>query len=117
MQTTPWILISAAILLLVLAVVAVIVKRKTKRPPDYYSFFILGLIWLVIGIPFKNYVLFAMGLVFTIAGLVNKNKWKKNRVHWKDLTKSEKKLRLAITIILGILVLAGLIAFVLTSKK
>jgi len=119
----PWIIISIIILLiLILLAVIFIVKNKDKRhEPDYYSFFWIGLIWTIFGI-FSwirynefNY-LFAIGIIFLILGLVNKDKWKKNHRTWKQLSKSERKWRMWIIIILGILVLIGLIAFFLVLK-
>ena len=116
MGTTPWILISVAILLVLFLILAIILRKGNKRPPDYYAFFIMGIIWLIFGLPLKNYTLSAMGVVFTIAGLVNKDKWEQNRQRWETLSPGEKKWRIAIIIILGILVLAGLVFFLLAAK-
>ena len=116
METTPWILISIAILLVLFLILAIILKKGIKRPPDYYTFFIMGIIWLVLGIPLKNYTLSIMGIIFALVGLANKGKWKKNRQRWETLSPEEKKWRIAILIILGLLVLAGLIAFLLVEK-
>ncbi|MDD5290554.1 MAG: hypothetical protein PHZ04_00365 [Patescibacteria group bacterium] len=96
---------------------AIFLKKGIKRPPDYYAFFIMGIIWLVFGIPLKNYTLSFMGLVFALAGLVNKNKWKENRQRRETLTPGEKKWRMAVLIILGILVLAGLVFFLLAERR
>jgi len=118
MGSIPWILIAVAVLIIILGVAAVLIKRKHNRPPDYYAFFIIGLIWTIFGLPFSqdgNYAFFAMGLVFLIVGLVNKDKWEKNRVRWKDLSEGEKKLKLGLIIFLGILVLAGLVAYYLVE--
>jgi len=107
----PWILISVLIVLIILGIVAILAKKKNKRPIDYYSFFIIGIIWTAFGIPLKNFALWGAGIVFLIIGLVNKNKWKKNRVRWSDLTPEEIRMKTFLIIILGILVLAGLTAW------
>ncbi|MDD5071918.1 MAG: hypothetical protein PHQ42_04255 [Patescibacteria group bacterium] len=117
METTPWILISVAILLVILLILALIINKGKMRPPDYYAFFIMGIIWLACGLPLKNYALSAMGAIFTIIGLANKDKWEENRQRWGDLTPEEKKWKIILIIISGLLVLAGLAAFLLTNNK
>lgn len=117
MGSIPWILISVAGILVVLGVVALLALKKGKRRPiDYYSFFIIGIIWTAAGIPLGNYALSVMGIIFMIIGLANKNKWKKNRVHWNDLTKEEKKWRMILIVLLGVLVLAGFVAWFLVAN-
>jgi len=122
MDQTPWILIAIAVVLIILGVMAIIVKKKIKTPPDYYVFFWIGLIWMIIGLPSISYGdytfngLFALGFIFFITGLVNKNKWKQNHRTWNNLTPLEKKFKTVVMIILGILVIAGLILWFLTDK-
>jgi len=119
MSPFPWILISILILVIVLAIVAIFFKKKYKRPTDYYAFFLIGVIWTIFGIfaffTDKNFTFFILGIIFLIIGLANRDKWKKNRVTWKKLTKPERTLRVWIMTILGILVLVGLIAFFIFS--
>ncbi|MFA4833952.1 MAG: hypothetical protein WC619_03865 [Patescibacteria group bacterium] len=117
MGTTPWLLISVAILLVLFLILAIMLKKGIKRPPDYYAFFIMGIIWLILGIPLKNYTLSIMGLVFTIVGLVNKKKWKENRQCWGTMTPEEKKWKTIILVILGLLVLAGLVFLLLKNNR
>jgi hypothetical protein len=107
-----WMIMSTVILALIVALAVVYWKVGKKRPIDYYNFFIIGLVWLPLGLVFNNPALWIMGLVFFAVGLVNKDKWKKNRQRWKDLTKAEKRLRIIIMIILGLLVLVGLFFFI-----
>ncbi|MBW2977321.1 hypothetical protein KY331_00600 [Candidatus Woesearchaeota archaeon] len=113
----PWILISIAVLLLLFAVVAILIRKKHKTPPDYYNLFIIGMMWVVIGIPLKNHVLWSMGFVFMIAGLVNKKDWKKNKRRWKDMDKDERLISIIVTILLGVLVLLGFVVLLLTKYK
>jgi len=80
-------------------------------------FFIMGIIWLVFGIPLKNYTLSIMGIIFAIVGLVNKGKWKKNRQRWETLSPEEKKWKIAIIVVLSLLVLAGLVFLLLSNNK
>ncbi|MFH2027707.1 MAG: hypothetical protein ABIJ08_01080 [Nanoarchaeota archaeon] len=112
----PWILISIVILLLILGVIVFLVTKKKKHKPDYYALFIMGLIWLPLGIPLDNYAFTVMGLLFMIIGLANKDKWKTNRRDWKTMDKNERKLMTIAIIVLGLLALAGLTVFYLAQK-
>jgi len=103
--------------LVVLLILALIINKGKIRPPDYYAFFIMGIIWLALGLPLKNYTLSAMGIVFTIVGLVNKDKWKENRQSWETLTPIEKRWKIILIAILSFLVLAGLVVFILFGEK
>jgi len=119
MDSIFWILISIAVLVVLFAVIFIFLVSKKKikyREPDYYSIFLVGLIWFAIGIPLDNSALWVIGLILLIWGLVNKKKWEKNRVRWENLTKFEKKLRIWIMVVLGVLVLAGLIFLLLVEK-
>lgn len=104
----PWILISISILLILGLIIFIYFRKKgVKREPDYRTLFILGIIWLPMGIPLKNYAFTAMGLAFMIIGLVNKDKWKEP----EPLTPEKRKLILVL-ILIGILTfIAGIVAF------
>ncbi len=113
----PWILIAVAVLIVVIGIIAVVIaaKKKEKHEPDYYTFFILGICWLPLGVALDNYAFTVMGAVFMIIGLANKNKWKKGI--WSDLSPGEKKFKTTLMIILGILVLLGLAAYFFVENK
>ncbi|MCW8965171.1 MAG: hypothetical protein OQK82_00580 [Candidatus Pacearchaeota archaeon] len=115
MLDSAWILISILILIILLGIVAIIsFKRKGKqKEADYQTFFVIGVIWTIFGAIFHESVFFFLpiGIVFMILGLVNKDKWKKNHRTWKQLSKSERMLKIIANIILGIGVLAGLIFY------
>jgi len=65
-------------------------KREGKQTVNYRTFFILGIIWtpfsivlmvvsFILQIPFFIvFPLFAVGLVYLIIGLANRDNWKKN---------------------------------------
>ncbi len=89
--------------------------RKAKWAVDYYSLFAFGIIFFVLGIVMNLSVFWILGLIYMLAGLANKDKWKKNRRDWKKMNKKEKKLVIITIIILLILLLAGIVASLLTK--
>ena len=112
----PWIMIAVAVLIVVVGIVAVIAvaKKKGKHEPDYFTFFIMGVMWIPIGFATDNPAFWIMGLIFMAIGLANKSKWKKKI--WHDLDPMQKKLKIALVIILSIMVLLGLVAYFLTAS-
>ncbi|MCF7910449.1 hypothetical protein K9L16_02130 [Candidatus Pacearchaeota archaeon] len=114
MSPIALILISIFILLILFGILAIFLTRGKKHKTDYYSLFIMGIIWIGAGIPLginsNNWALFAMGIIFMIAGLANKDKWKQNHKTWKNLNSKEKKQKIILMIILGAFVLIGVVA-------
>ena len=117
MAASLWIIIAIFVLLLVLAAVALFVTRKKKRPTDYYTFFVMGMIWAPLGLVMDNIPFTVMGLVFMAIGWSNRDKWKKNRVTWKKMKKEERKLQMLVIAMLGILLLAGIVVLLLTKNS
>jgi len=70
----------------------------------------MGLVWIGIGFPMKNYPLSAMGLVFAIAGIMNKDKWKENH---KCTPSIDKKMKISLVVGLTVLLVAGLVFFLM----
>jgi len=103
------------LIVLSLSIVVYALQKKEKRPVDYRSLFIMGTIWLPVGIFFllmhflfdRPFVIgmpfLTMGLIYLVIALANKDKWKES----KPLTASQKK------IIVGLMA-AGIIVFLLT---
>ena len=109
----PWIIITIVVLIIILAIIAVFVTRKKgKHEPDYYTFYIIGITWIPLGLATKNYAFFIMGLVFIGIGLANKDKWKKPKLNNK-----QQKTRMMLFIIIGLVCLIGLMVFYLVKKK
>jgi predicted membrane channel-forming protein YqfA (hemolysin III family) len=83
-DTITWILITVAALVAIAALMVLLNSKKKGKPKetDYRSFFLMGISWLLIGFPLMLIyretfnALFVMGMVFTIMGAVNKDKWK-----------------------------------------
>ncbi len=115
MPATPWIIIAVGVLIILLAAFALWSRKIPRRPPDYYTLFILGIIWLPAGIATGNNALFILGLVFMALGATHKKDWKKNKVRWSDLTPEEKRFRKILILVLSILIVLGFIAFLMSS--
>lgn len=118
MDAIPWILIGIVALIILLGVLVIYWTKKKKLPrrePDYYVWFWIGICWIGAGTPlgvnFNNWGLSIMGLVFLIVGLAHKKDWKKNHVKWKDLKSTEKKFKMWLMILLGIILLGGFAAY------
>lgn len=112
-MAVPWILISVLIVLAVFIALIVMLKNKEKRPVDYYTLFIIGIIWMGLGIPIGNYAFSAIGLVLMIVGLVHKKEWKKNQMRWEKLSRKQKRMSLILLGILLLLVILTLVIFFL----
>lgn len=116
MASAPWLMIGIGLLLIVLALLYVRMQKINKRPTDYYNLFIIGIIWLPIGIVMDYNAFLMLGLIFTLIGIANKDKWKKNRVHWGDYTDEEKKFHKIMIGALSVLVLIGVVVFYLSGQ-
>ena len=94
-----WVLIFI-VCLSVVAGIALSLFLWRKRPPKYHSLFIVGIIWLLLGISYILIYFFrentkliaiigigipilAVGLFFLIISLVNKDKWKTQELEGK----------------------------------
>ena len=119
-NASPWMIISIAVLIVLLGIVAIIAIRSRKKPQktDYYTFFIMGIIWFIIGLPTNNSALWMIGLIFMLVGLTHKKEWKANHKanRWENLSPFERKLKFCVIFILGLSVLAGLVVFHLVRK-
>jgi hypothetical protein len=105
-----WILVSIAALVIIGVILLAYAwkgKGKVRHETDYYTLFVMGVIWVIIGAPFvfiygfEFNALFALGLVFLIAGLANRDKWKKQK---KVLTARQKALLSVLLLITVLLV-------------
>lgn len=113
----PWIILAIIILLAIIGIAVLAISKKKEHKPDYYTFFVMGIIWLGAGIPLEMYPLSAMGLIFMITGLIHKDKWKKNHLTWDKMTEAEKRNKMILIGLLLLLVVAGVAAFFLVASK
>ena len=97
--------ILVGLVLVALAIGAYARCRKEECRPDYRGFFVIGLIWVPLGVVFYitsgNIAFLGMGVVFLLLGLANKAKWKAR----SPLTWGQRKLKLVLVLITALLVL------------
>lgn len=96
-----------AIMIIIFVTMLIARCRYKKFKADYYALFWLGLFWMILGLPEKNYSLSVLGFIFFIIGLAKKSKWKENHRSWNELTSKEKRFKLILIAIVSILLLAG----------
>ena len=94
MVETPLIIFAIIFLLIILGGILVFFVWKQKKEekheePNYYAFFVMGMIWLPVGliymvatmtlaveIPFLIGIpLFSIGLIYFVIGSANRDKW------------------------------------------
>ena len=95
-----------------IALIAVAVKKRRKADYDYYAVFVMGLVWIVFGLIFRNEPLGLMGVLFVIAGLVHKKEWSPRR-DWDGLSSKEKLMKASI---ISIAVIAGGVSWFLVQS-
>ncbi|MBW2986576.1 hypothetical protein KY333_04370 [Candidatus Woesearchaeota archaeon] len=113
-EGSPWSGMSVIILGMIFTILAIFLyKRQGKKHEiDYRTLFTMGLIFFAIGMSTNNPGMWGLGLIFFAVGLVNRKKWKKQRT-WSEMSKSEKNIKIAILIALGVLVFVGFMFFLL----
>lgn len=109
--------VSVAAILAVFFGIYVFMKGKEKHKPDYYGFFLLGAVWLLIGIVLRDQPLIVLGTIFTATGLWNRNKWREDKRKWEDLNKEEKKIKITILVLFFILFFIGLVFYLGVEKE
>jgi len=96
MSELPLIFAVTVAILIVLGILLTLVAWKKRKEgqleePNYRAFFVMGIVWVPAGtvfmftsflldIPFViGMPLFAVGLIYLIVGLANRDKWKKKK--------------------------------------
>lgn len=113
-----WIVAVVLIILIVLVIVAFFAakNKKKKGPIDYYTFFVTGIIWAIIGTLLKNFALFAIGVIFMAVGLSHKKEWKRNREVLRKLNYGKKRMSVWVLLILVLLLFLGFLLLYLRVK-
>ena len=108
------ILLLIALLVVALGVVAWKKSKKQKFEVDFLTLFILGIVWIPLGFATDNIAFTIIGTALVIIGFANKKKWK-NRKKWTDLDPQARKTQIVLITILGLLLLAGILVFMLAK--
>jgi len=116
MDTIFWIIVAILIIAVILSAIALYVNRKRKVKTDFYGLFVIGILWLVIGVPLNNFAMIVLGAIFFVVGLVNNRHWKENRKNWKKLKKKHMIMISIIAALSFILLIAGLVIYYLVQK-
>ncbi len=111
-MTSSVLMIIIAAVILLLLVATIILRKNRKTPTNYKSFFIIGIIWIPLGIATQNYVFLVLGALFILYGLLNKSKWK-DYPKWRELPPELKRMKIIAITILGIILLAGIVFYFL----
>ena len=111
-MTSSVLMIILAAVILLLLVATIILRKNRKTPTNYKSFFIIGIIWIPLGIVTQNYAFFVLGALFIIYGLLNKSKWK-DYPKWSELPPELKKIKIITLIVLSVILLAGIVFYFL----
>jgi hypothetical protein len=117
MSTFPIVAITIALTLVALLAVAFVFywRKGEGLETDYRLFFILGIVWLPLGIATDNPGFWGMGAVFLIVGLVNRDKWKEAG-KWAGLSPSERSVNLLVLLGLLLAFALAVAAFFLTRS-
>ena len=77
----PYLVFTVVIALLLVALLIYVVTRKRggSMEPDYRTLFILGIIWLPVGLATDSSVFFVLGITFMAVGLAYKSKWREHQ--------------------------------------
>lgn len=98
------------ICILIGLVVVLVAAKKKDHVPDYRTFFVMGIVWFVLGVPLQSSGLWILGLVFLVLGISNKDAWKTNKKSVSH-TKSEKKIAGLVALVTVLMLMMGAVTF------
>jgi hypothetical protein len=93
-----------AVALTAALVINVSKDKERKHVPNYKALFIIGFSWIPVGIATHNPAFWAIGAVFLLTGLANKDKWKQE-TKWSDLPRRTRMLKIASAVVIAGLLL------------
>lgn len=108
--------LSVVILMIaMLGAIVMLTRKEKKNVIDYFEWFMIGIIWLILGIILRDLLLLSLGLVFSAVSYYNKKVWKKNHKAnaWDKLTKFEKKIKIVLMIMMAVLIVLGLVIYIM----
>lgn len=106
-----WPIILIAIFVLIALVIFLFKKKYIKdEKPNYKVLFIIGTTWLPLGVALKNPGFIIGGLILIIIGMKNKDQWRDEK-KWSEMSEQEKRVKVAIIVLLGLMVIAGVASY------
>ena len=110
------IIYSIAVLIFIGFVVFYFKGKKQNQTLDYRTLFILGIVWIPIGISTNNYLFIAVGVVVMGVGIFHKSKWQEIP-GWSKMPIGEKITKIMlISVLVGLSVL-GVILYLTQNKE
>lgn len=114
MSTNSILIIAIAAILLILLIFFVVARKQEKRPLNYRALFILGIVFMPLGISTENYGFTGVGVLFMIISLVNKKKWEKPK-KWSELSYTERRFKINLILVWSLLMIFGVIAYFIVN--
>ncbi|MFH1452074.1 MAG: hypothetical protein ABIF88_02795 [archaeon] len=113
-----WTIPSILALLIITAFLVFYATRNKKQKINYRSLFLVGVVWIAIGIPLKNYIISLIGIAFMLAGIKNKKELEsKKHKSEKELTSKKKKIYIFWMILLTLVLISGIVTYILLQLK
>lgn len=104
MNILQWIMILIIIVVIFIGILAKINAKKGKDiHPDYFILFIIGIIWIPVGLSMGSSIFWIVGLVFMAISIVNREKWKQRVNNWKNLQPGERTIHILVIAAIGLL--------------
>lgn len=108
-----WIVLAMIVALVVVGVAIFTLRKEMEQKPDYRVFFILGVTWLPLGIATDNTAFLALGAVFMVIGLANRDKWKE-QPKLSEMPEEQRRVKIALIVGLAVLLLVALGIYLLS---
>jgi carbon starvation protein CstA len=118
MAESVFIIISILIFVVILAVLAIfLAKDRKKAGPDYYTMFLISLVWVPVGLFMQwrgeDASFWVVGLIFLAISVWNRDQWKRNHTPFNKLKKKQKRFALVVILILALIILIGAVIYYL----
>ncbi|MDY6788254.1 MAG: hypothetical protein SVK54_09050 [candidate division WOR-3 bacterium] len=100
-----------AVLLFIVLIVFLALNKRYETQKDFLGFFIMGIVWIIAGIVLKMWGLTVAGIIMALIGIVNVKKWKDFNEQWNNLSSKDRRIKIVLMTVLGLLVFASMILY------
>lgn len=100
-MTTGLMTVLSVICILIAAALILIIAKRGKSVSgenNYRALFVMGIIWLPIGIATSYYLLSVMGFIFMMIGIAHRKSWIEEK-KWQNMSNKEKKRTMSLLIV------------------